>query len=98
MKIVSFFLHFFILATPVLDFIPIAEPLVFTNGQGRGDSSCTEITIVSDFFLETEEVFEVMLIPNPEDLLAAIIQAGKDRALVTISDSEEERNSTYVVT
>ena len=93
---VIFFLHFFILATPFFDFIPIVEPLVFTKGQGRGSSSCTEITIVSDIYLEMEEVFEVLLILNTEDLFTAIIPAGKDRALVTISDSKEERNSMYV--
>lgn len=82
----------FLLATPVLDFIPIAEQLVFTDGQDRGDSVCTDITIISDFFVETQEVFEVVLLPNPEDLFAAIIQAGKDRALVTISDREDNES------
>ena len=79
-------------ATPVLDFTPVAEMIVFTDGQSRGDSVCTEITIIPDFFVETEEVFEVTLLPNPEDLLAAIIQAGKDRAFVTISDGENDRS------
>lgn len=81
------------IATPVLDFIPVVgERLVFTDGQSRGDSVCADIIIIPDFFVETEEVFEVMLLPNPEDLLAAIIQAGKDRALVTISDGENDRS------
>ena len=79
-------------ATPVLDFIPVAEMIVFTDGQSRGDSVSTDITIIPDFFVEMEEVFEVMLLPNPEDLLAAIIQAGKDRAIVTISDGENDRS------
>ena len=56
---------------------------------------CTDIEIISDIFVETEEVFEVMLIPNPADLFAAIIQAGRDRALVRISDGENYR-SMYV--
>ena len=76
----------------MLDFTPVAEMIVFTDGQSRGDSVCTEITIIPDFFVETEEVFEVTLLPNPEDLLAAIIQAGKDRAFVTISDGENDRS------
>ena len=79
-------------ATPVLDFIPVAERVVFTDGQSRGDSVCTDITIIPDFFVESEEVFEVTLLPNPEDILAAIIQAGKDRALVTISDGQNDRS------
>ena len=61
-----------------------------------GDSVCTGITIVSDFFVETEETFEVLLLPNPDDLLAAVIVSGVDRSVVTISDSEEE-NSTFNV-
>ena len=61
-----------------------------------GDSVCTGITIVSDFFVETEETFEVSLLLNPDDLLAAVIVPGMDRGVVTISDSEEE-NSTYIV-
>ena len=84
-------------ATPLLDFVPIAEQLVFTDGQGRGDSVCTEITIVSDFFVETQEVFEVMLLPNPEDLFAAIIQAGKDRAFIRISDGEDDESTVLLV-
>lgn len=48
--------------------------------------------IIQDIFVETEEVFEVNLQPNPEDLLAAIIQSGKDRAIVTISDGENDRS------
>ena len=84
-------LHFSV-ATPYLDFVPILEQLVFTEGQDRGDSVCTAITIVSDFFVEIQEVFEVMLLPNPEDLFAAIIQAGKDRALITLSDREDEES------
>ena len=83
-------------ATPVLDFIPIAEQLVFTDGQTRGSSVCVDITIISDFFVETEEVFEVMLVPNPEDLFAAIIQAGKERAVVRISDGENERSMLFI--
>ena len=51
---------------------------------------------MSDFFIETEETFEVLLLPNPEDLLAAMIQPGKDRAIITISDSQEE-NSKYIM-
>ena len=94
--VLSPILHYFSLyvhvATPVLDFIPVTERLVFTDGQSRGDSVCAEITIIPDFFVEMDEVFEVMLFPNPEDLLAAIIQAGKDRALVTISDGENDRS------
>ena len=76
----------------MLDFIPVGERLVFTDGQSRGDSVCADIIIIPDFFVETEEVFEVLLLPNPEDLLAAIIQAGKDRAIVTISDGENDRS------
>ena len=60
-----------------------------------GDSVCTGITIVSDFFVETEETFEVSLLLNPDDLLAAVIVSGMDRGVVTISDSEEE-NSMYI--
>ena len=61
-----------------------------------GDSVCTGITIVSDFFVETEETFEVSLLLNPDDLLAAVIVPGMDRGVVTISDSAEE-NSMYIV-
>ena len=79
-------------ATPVLDFIPIAEKLTFAEGLSQGDSVCAEITIVSDVFVETQETFEVQLLPDPDDLFAAIIQTGKDRGTVTISDGEENNS------
>lgn len=84
-------------ATPILDFIPIGQPLTFTDGQGRGDQSCTNIMIIQDPFVESEEVFEVMLLPNPQDLLGAIIMAGRDRAFVTISDGENNRGGSLLL-
>ena len=57
-----------------------------------GDSVCADITIIQDIFVETKETFEVMLLPNPNDLLGAIIQPGKDRAIVTISDGQFDRS------
>ena len=61
-----------------------------------GDSVCTGITIVSDFIVETEETFEVSLLPNPEDSIAVIIQPGMDRAVVEIR--EGEGNSSKFIT
>ena len=78
------------IATPITDFLPIDEMLVFMNGQGQGDSVCTDIVIISDSFVEVIEVFEVMLFPYPMDRLVAFIQAGKDRALVRISDRQDQ--------
>ncbi len=81
------------LATPTLDFIPlIEEKLTFTDGQFQGDSVCAEIMIVSDVFVETKETFEVLLIPDQDDLFAAFIQTGKDKGTVIISDGEENRS------
>lgn len=73
----------------MLDFIPIVEKLTFTEGQSQGDSVCADITIVSDFFVESQESFEVLLFPDPEDVFGAVIQPGKDRGTVVISDGEE---------
>ena len=57
-----------------------------------GDSVCADITIIQDIFVETKETFEVMLLPDVNDLLGAIIQPGKDRAIVTISDGQFDRS------
>lgn len=48
--------------------------------------------IIQDIFVEMKETFEVMLLPNPNNLLGAIIQPGKDRAVVTISDGQLNRS------
>ena len=82
-------------ATPVLDFIPIAEELMFTEGQSVGDSACTEIMIIQDIFVEMQETFEVMLLPDPNNLLGAIIQPSKAKAIVTISDGEMDRSKMH---
>ena len=79
-------------ATPLLDFIPITEQLTFTRGQSQGDSACTDITIIQDIFVETQETFEVVLLPNLNDLLGAIIQPSKSNAIVIISDGEMDRS------
>ena len=55
-----------------------------------GDSVCTGITIVSDFFVESAETFEVLLLPNPEDSIAVIIQPGMDRAVVEIRENSSK--------
>lgn len=81
-----------IAATPYLDFVPITEELVFTEGQSMGDSSCTDIIILYDTFVETQETFEVILLPNPNNIFRAFIQPGKDRALILISDGEDYRS------
>ena len=60
-----------------------------------GDSVCAEIMIVSDIFVEAEETFEVLLLPDPEDLFSAVIIPGMDRATVTIMDGEEY-NSEFI--
>ena len=57
-----------------------------------GDSVCADITIIQDIFVETKETFEVMLLPNLNDILGAIIRPGKDRAIVTISDGQFDRS------
>ena len=81
-----------ITATPVLDFTPlIAEELKFTEHQSMGDSTCTNVTIVQDIFVETMETFEVQLLPNHNDPLGAIIQQNKSKAIVIISDGEMDR-------
>ena len=84
--------RFYFTATPVLDFIPVSEELTFTAGQSKGDSVCAQITIIQDVFVETRETFEVMLLPNPRDILGAIIQPSKSKAVVIISDGEMDRS------
>ena len=81
-----------IVATPFLDFVPITEELVFTKGQSMGDSSCTDVIILYDTFVETQETFEVILLPNPNNIFGAFIQPGKDRSLILISDGEDFRS------
>ena len=86
----SFF--FLCVATPVLDFIPIAEDLTFTEGQSVGGSACADITIIQDVFVEMQETFEVMLLPDLNNLLGAIINPSKAKAIVTISDGQMDRS------
>lgn len=74
-----------------MDFVPIHELLNFTEGQSRGNSSCADVVIIPDVYVEEVEFFEVMLLPNPEDRQATIIMADSDRALVAISDGENYR-------
>ena len=84
-----------------MDFIPIAEEVTFTEGQSKGDSVCAEITIIQDPFVESMETFEVNLLPDPNNLLGAIIQPSKAKAIVTISDGEMDRSmyaSNFVYT
>ena len=83
-------------ATPYLDFIPIAETLTLTEGQSQGDSVCTEISIIRDLFIETKETFEVLLLPHPDYVLAAIIQPPRHMAIVTISDREDDDDSMSI--
>ena len=84
------------IATPILDFIPIAEELTFTEGQSVGGSACADITIIRDIFVEMQETFEVMLLPDPNNLLGALINPGKAKAIVTISDGQMDRSMNYV--
>lgn len=81
-------------ATPGHDFIPIVEKLTFTKGQSQGDSVCTNITIISDTFVERQETFEVLL--DTEDRFAVVIQPEKDRGTVTISDGEEYNSKAVI--
>ncbi len=83
-------------ATPNLDFIPIAETVTLTEGQSQGDSVCAEILIVRDDVIESQETFEVLLLPHPDYTLAAVVQPSKLMAIVTISDHEGDDDSTYV--
>ena len=83
-------------ATPILDFIPIAEELTFTEGQSAGGSACADIVIIQDIFVEMQETFEVMLLPDPNNLLGALINPGKAKAIVTISDGQMDRSMNYV--
>ncbi len=82
-------------ATPNLDFIPIAETVTLTEGQSQGDSVCTEILIIRDDILESKETFEVLLLPHPDYALTAVVQPSKRMAIVTISDREDDDDSTY---
>ena len=62
-----------------------------------GDSSCIDIIIVQDTFVETKETFEVVLLPNPNNILGAFIQPDKDRALVIITDGGDYNSMTIVL-
>ena len=53
---------------------------------------------MSDFFVEREETFEVLLLPNPDDFFAVIIQPGMDRGVVIIADGEENSSEFITVT
>ena len=86
-----------LVATPILDFIPVVEQLTFTEGQLQGDSVCTDIIIIQDVFVETQETFEVMLLPDLNDILGAIINPSKSKAIVTISDGEMNSSKYMIV-
>ena len=75
-----------------MDFTPISEVLTFTAGQSRGDSVCAPIMIVEDVFVESQETFEVVLLPTPEDFFKVLIVTGRDRSIVVISDGENNRS------
>jgi hypothetical protein len=79
-------------ATPILDFIPIAEEVMFTEGQSVGGSACADITIIQDIFVEMQETFEVMLLPDPNNFFGALINPSKAKAIVTISDGQMDRS------
>ena len=82
----------------MLDFITVADELTFMRGQKVGSSSCIDIRIIQDIFVEPQETFEVMLLPNPNDLFGAIIQPSKAKAIVTISDGQMDRSMcTYAI-
>ena len=61
-----------------------------------GDSSCTDIIVVNDTFVEAKETFEVVLLPNPNNAFGAFIQPGNDRALIIISDGESFNSTCYL--
>ena len=82
----------FCVATPILDFIPIAEEVMFTEGQSVGGSACADITIIQDIFVEMKETFEVMLLPDPNNFFGALINPSKAKAIVTISDGQMDRS------
>ena len=48
--------------------------------------------IIQDIFVETQETFEVLLLPDLNDPLGAIINPNKSKAIVTISDGEINRS------
>ena len=79
-------------ATPILDFIPILEEVMFTEGQSVGGSACADITIIQDIFVEMQETFEVMLLPDPNNFFGALINPGTAKAIVTISDGQMDRS------
>ena len=80
-----------------MDFIPIAEDLTFTEGQSVGGSACADIMIIQDIFVESQETFEVMLLPDHNNLLGALINPSKAKAIVTISDGQMDRSMFSVV-
>lgn len=80
-----------------MDFLPIAEEVTFTEGQSVGDSACADITIIQDIFVESQETFEVMLLPDPNNLLGALINPSKAKAIVTISDGQMDRSMTLCI-
>lgn len=80
-------------ATPILDYTPIAATLTFTVGQSRGDSVCADpIMIFEDVFVESQETFEVVLLPTQADFFKVLFVPGRDRAIVVISDGENNRS------
>ena len=89
------FLHdiLYCTATPFSDFVPISEVLTFTRGQSRGDSLCVPIVIIEDVFVEDREMFELMLLPTPEDFFKVLFVPGRDRSTVFISDGENNRST-----
>ena len=82
-------------ATPVLDYIPISEVLTFTRGQTRGESLCVPIVIVEDVFVESEETFDLMLVPTPEDFFKVLFVPGRDVSTVVISDGANNRSMQW---
>ena len=78
-----------------MDFVPVAEELTFTEGQSQGASVCADIMIIQDVFVEPDEIFEVMLLPDTNNIFGAILNPNKMKGIVTISDGEMNR-STYI--
>ena len=83
-------------AVPTQDFQSVNTQLIFTSGQTAGDTQCTNLQILDDSILESDETFNLQL--AADDTSVVTITVGADSSVVTIrEDPMDGRNEANIL-
>ena len=66
------------------DFQSVNTQLIFTSGQTTGDTQCTNLQVLDDSILESDETLTLQLVAD--DPSVVVITASADSAVVTIEE------------